>query len=244
MSHSLFKKVFDDRDRLKSTATMANAGSPRRSQKQGHGPAEQDDTFDKQRPRPGWTKQQIDVDGQMKSRWVHTDGTIRKRSSIVTHRGINSDASSDDYETEESTDDEIQPVLPKERRLQITAPLLLTPSSTRINDGLYADCHACERSKKLKVLHCPCESARRAALSKILARKDLNADDTTYKKFYESIAAEVHTFDHPTVADGDDDDDDDNAAQTAIKLTCPHCGEDLFLCTLTPFPKGGDPFSK
>ena len=214
--------------------------SPRQSQKPEHGTAEQDDTFDKQRPRSGWSKQQIDVDGQMKSRWVHADGTVRKRSSIVTHRGINSDASSD--ETEESTDDEIQPILPKKRRLQITAP---PPASKRVNDGLFKDCHACDRTKKLKVLHCPCETARRAALSKILARKDLNPDDTTYIKFYESIAADVYQFDHPTVAeDEDDDDDDDNAAQTAIKLTCPRCDEDLFLCNLTPFPKEKDPFSK
>ena len=215
--------------------------SPHQSQKLGHGTAGHGEPFDKQRPRSGWSKRQIDVDGQMKARWVHADGTIRKRSSILTHRGINSDASSD--ETEESTDDEFQPIQPKRKRLQITA--IASPSaSKRVNDGLYADCHACDRNKKLKVLHCPCETARRAALTKVLARKDLNPDDTTYTKFHDSIAADVYQFDHPTIAEDEDDDDDDNAAQTAIKLTCPRCDEDLFLCTLTPFPKGKDPFSK
>ena len=122
--------------------------------------------------------------------------------------------------------DEIIPVQ-KKRRLQITATpvvqAVVTTSSTptRFQDGLYADRHACERKKKLKVVNCPCETSRRAALSKLIARKETNADDPTYKKFHEFIAAEVYKFDNPAV------DETHQRQCSVITFACPHCAEDL-----------------
>jgi hypothetical protein len=230
------------------TATMASSAAP---------PVKGVE-LDKKRPRPGWEKLLVDVDGQDKWRWVHPDeDTVEKHSSIHTHYAVDEVSEEGDASSSSGTSSADEAARDSKRQKMLTLPSPAAsvrhprspvpkkstppPKPARVNDGLYANCQACDRKKKLKVVECPCEHSQRAALTKLLLR---NQDDPAYRKYFDTVSNAVKMFDTVSnTADGTTKDDDDDAAeQLSIKLRCPHCDEDLFLCTQTPFSKEDDPF--
>ena len=205
------------------------------------------EVFDRHRARPGWELKPVDVAGITKRRWVNdADNLMVKHNSLVTHFGVNeldNDASSE-YEKENTSPKKKSRTGPSLSVL--AAPHAVpTPKKHRYADGLFSVCQSCDNKKRAKVVKCPCETARRAALSKLIARRDVDSKDPTYLKHFNEVKSAVDVFDAACVDDESDASNKSDAAeQTAIRLRCPHCSQDLFLCTQTPFSKEDDPFSK
>ena len=77
-------------------------------------------------------------------------------------------------------------------------------------------------------MDCPCESARRAALSKLIARREIDSDDPTYQKHFNEVKSAVDAYDAPSK-------DNEPAAQCAvITFACPHCSKDLEIYPVEP----------
>ena len=246
MSESLtFKKrekVFDDRRVTpKSTATMAGDASPAQ--------------IDKSRPREGWEKLLIDVDGHDKWRWVHPDeDTVQKHSSIHTHYVVGEVSEEGDESSSSGTSsaDDAPPGTKRQKMLlALPSTRTVSPSSKssakksapstrpRVNDGIYKLCQACERKKKFKVVECPCEHSQRTALAKLLLRSE---DDPAYQKYFDTVSNAVKVFDDAAKTGVKTDHEIGDAEQVSVRLRCPKCECDLYLCTQSPFPKEEDPY--
>jgi hypothetical protein len=212
------------------------------------------EVFDRHRVRPGWELRPVDVAGITKRRWVNdADNLMVKHSSLVTHFGVNerdedeSSSSSSEYEQEDANASPHKKSKTGASLSILAAPHVAvpTPKKHRYSDGLFSVCQSCDNKKRAKVVECACEPARRAALSKLLARRDVDSKDPTYLKHFNEVKSAVDVFDAACVDDESDASNKSDAAeQTAIRLRCPHCSQDLFLCTQTPFSKEDDPFSK
>ena len=213
-------------------------------------------THDKARPRKGWEKMLVDIGDREKWRWVYADPDADadeqefqyvKHSSIKTHFAVGEVSEGSSSSATSSASD--RPKKKPRRQLAIeraAATPKTSPTSKvhahRFADGLFAQCKACDNKKRLKVVNCPCEESRRAALVALVARKKVDAEDATHKKFYTEVAADVAEFDKPSSSAKEDSESD--GEQVSIKVRCPRCSEMLYVCTKTPFKPDECPYTK